>query len=135
MHPGGILLGLAVLRGTAHVTPDDDERIAEIALGPGLAAIAAIWVVLTLSGGGHQPATLDAAFAATVTFVAAGLLSMGLARSAGLRDSGAVGAERRTWVGVLVAVMAGMLAVAIPLALIVGVPVDQADPRGARTDR
>ena len=54
MHPGGILLGLAVVRGTAHVTPDDDERIAEIALGPGLAAIAVIWVVLTLSGGGQR---------------------------------------------------------------------------------
>ena len=51
---------------------------------------------------------------------------MGLARSVGLRDSGTVGAEHRTWVGVFVAVLAGMLAVAIPLALVAGVPVDEA---------
>lgn len=126
LHPGGVLLGLAVLRGTGHVTVDDDERIAEIALGPGLAGIATIWVILTLSGGGHEPSTVDAAFAASVTYVAAGLLSMGLARSAGLKDSGALGTDQRTWVGVLVGVLAGMLAVAIPLALIIGVPVDQA---------
>ncbi len=126
LHPGGILLGLAVLRGTAHVTADDDERIAEIALGPGLAGIALLWLILTVSGGGHEPSTIDAAFSATVTYVAAGLLSMGLARSAGLKDSGAVGTDRRTWVGVLVGVLAGMLAVAIPLALVIGVPVDRA---------
>ena len=126
LHPGGFLLGLAVLRGTAHVTADDDERIAEIALGPGLAAVALIWLLLTLSGGNHEPSTVDAAFSATVTFVAAGLLSMGLARSSGLRDSGALATERRTWVGVLVGVLAGILAVAIPLALVVGVPIDRA---------
>ncbi len=126
MHPGGILLGLAVIRGTAHVKPDDDERIAEVALGPGLAGIAAIWAALTLSNGTHEPSTVDAAFTATVAFVTAGLLSMGLARLADLRDAGEVGADRRSWVGVLVGVLALMLAVAMPLALILGVPVDQA---------
>ena len=125
-HPGGILLGLAVLRGTAHVKPEDDERIAEIALGPGLGFVALIWAMLTISGGTQERSTVDAAFAATVTFITAALLSMGLARVVGLRDAGDVGAGRRTWIGVLVAVMAVMLAVAMPLALIVGVPLDQA---------
>jgi hypothetical protein len=126
MHPGGLLLGLAVLRGTAHVKPEDDERIAEIALGPGLATIVVIWFVLTLSGGTDEPPTMDVAFGATVTFITAGLVSMSLARLVGLRDPGAVGVERRTWIGVIAAVMAGMLAVAVPLALVVGVPLDQA---------
>jgi len=126
MHPGGLLLGLAVLRGTAHVKPEDDERIAEIALGPGLALVAVIWLILTLSGGTDEPATMDAAFGATVTFITAGLVSMSLARLAGLRDPGAVGVERRTWIGVIAAVMAGMIAVAVPLALVLGVPIDQA---------
>ena len=125
-HPGGILLGLAVLRGSAHVKPEDDERIAEIALGPGLGFVALIWAMLTISGGTQHRSTVDAAFAATITYITAGLLSMGLARVVGLHDAGEVGAERRTWIGVLVAVVAVMLAVAMPLALVVGVPLDQA---------
>jgi Domain of unknown function (DUF4129) len=125
MHPGGFLLGLALLRGTAHVTPKDDERIAETALGPGVAGIALFWVLLTATGGNHEPAAVRAAFAATVTFVTAGLLSIGLARLADLRGAGVVGADRR-WVGLVVGVVAGLLAVAIPLALILGVPIDAA---------
>ena len=125
-HPGGILLGLAVLRGSAHVKPEDDERIAEIALGPGLGFVALVWAMLTISGGTQQGSTVDAAFAATITYATAALLSMGLARVIGLHDAGEVGAGRRTWIGVLVAVVAVMLAVAMPLALVVGVPLDQA---------
>ncbi len=125
-HPGGILLGLAVLRGSAHVKPEDDERIAEIALGPGLGFVALIWAMLTISGGTQQRSTVDAAFAATITYITAALLSMGLARVVGLHDAGEVGAGRRTWIGVLVAVVAVMLAVAMPVALVVGVPLDQA---------
>ncbi len=126
MHPGGILLGLAVLRGTAHVSADDDERIAETALGPGLFAVAATWLVLTASGSTRDPAIVAVAFSATVTFVTAGLLSIGLARLAGLRSAGVVGAGRRSWVGLVVGVVAGLLVVALPLALVVGVPLDSA---------
>jgi len=125
MHPGGILLGIAVLRGTAHVIPDDDERIAETALGPGLVVVAAIWALLTATGATRQSWVVEVAFAATVTFVTAGLLSIGLARLAGLRSVGVIGADRRTWV-VLVGIVAGLLAVAMPLALILGVPIDNA---------
>ena len=82
--------------------------------------------MLTISGGTQESSTVDAAFAATITYITAGLLSMGLARVVGLRDAGDVGSGRRTWIGVLVAVLAAMLAVAMPLALVVGVPLDQA---------
>jgi hypothetical protein len=126
MHPGGILLGLAVLRGTAHATPDDDERIAEAALGPGLVGVAGVWVLLTATGIAREPPIFDAAFSATVTFVTAALLSIGLARLTGLRKAGVLGADRRAWVGVLVGVVVSMLAVALPLALILGVPLDHA---------
>jgi hypothetical protein len=126
MHPGGILLGLAVIRGTAHVTPADDERIAETALGPGLIVVGAIWVLLTATGGTRQPPIVDAVFSATVAFITAGLLSIGLARLAGLRSAGVIGAERGTWVGLLVGVVAGLLVLTMPLALILGVPLDDA---------
>jgi hypothetical protein len=125
MHPGGILLGLAVLRGTAHVTPDDDERIADTALGPGLIGVAAIWAILTATGASRQSWVVEVAFVATVTYVTAGLLSLGLARLAGLRSAAVIGADRRTWV-VLLGIVAGLLAVAMPLALILGVPLDHA---------
>jgi hypothetical protein len=122
MHPGGILLGLAFLRGTAHTTRGDDERIAEFALGPGLAAVAGLWVLLTATGGTGEAWVVGAASSATVTFVTAGLLSIGLARLADLRGAGVRGADRRIWDGVLLGVVVGLLAVALPLAMILGVP-------------
>jgi Domain of unknown function (DUF4129) len=126
MNPAGILLGLAVVRGSAHLSELDDERIAGIAIGPGLAFVAAIWFVLTLAGATDDPAILGDAFAATITFVTAGLLSMGMARLAGLREAGTGPAGRHTWIGMLVAVIAGLLVVALPLALVIGAPVDTA---------
>ena len=130
MHPGGILLGLAFLRGTAHATRIDDERIAEIALGPGLAAVAGLWVLLTATGGTAEAWVVGAASSATVIFVTAGLLSIGLARLADLRGAGVIGADRRIWDGVLVGVVAGLLVLALPLAMILGVPLGGA-VRGA----
>lgn len=126
MHPAGLLLGLAVIRGSAHMSARDDERLAEIAIGPGVVFAAAIWLILALAGATHDPAILAEAYAATITFATAGLLSMGVARLAGLRDAGTAQAGRHTWVGLLVAVVAGLLVVALPLALVVGVPVDAA---------
>ena len=58
MHPAGILLGFAVLRGSAHTTGLDDERIAETALGPGLAGVAGLWVFLTATGGTAEPSVV-----------------------------------------------------------------------------
>ena len=51
---------------------------------------------------------------------------MGLARLAGLRDSGTGPSGRHAWVGLLVAVIAGLLVVALPLAAVIGAPVDAA---------
>ena len=124
-HPGGLLLGLAVLRGTAHVTPEDDEQIAEQALSFGLLAIGAVWILLAASGGTAAPWVASMAFTATVVFVGAALVSLGLARLAGLRDASAVGADRRTGI-VLFGVVAILLAVSLPLAVVLGVPLDAA---------
>lgn len=126
MHPAGLLLGLAVVRGSAHFSELDDERIAEIALGPGVAFVAGMWGVLTLAGATADRVILGDAFAATITFAAAGLLSMGLARLAGLRDAGTGPGGRHAWVGLLLAVIAGLLVVALPLAVVIGAPVDAA---------
>jgi len=122
IHPGGILLGLAFVRGTAHTTDHADERIAEVALGPGLAGVAGCWVLLAASGGTGTAWVVDVASAATVTFVTTALLSIGLARLADLRGAGVRGADRHIWDGVLVGVVAGLLAIALPLAMVLGLP-------------
>ena len=58
------------------------------------------------------------------------LPSIGLARLAGLGNDGVPSAgRRRSWVGVLVAVVGLMLAVAMPLSLIIGVPVGRCPSR------
>jgi len=124
-HPGGLLLGLAVLRGTAHMTPEDDEGIAEAALSFGLVAIGGAWILLAATGGTSQPWVAEMAFLATAVFVASALVSLGLARLAGLRDAEAVGADRRTGI-VLFGVVAILLAVSLPLAAVLGVPLDAA---------
>ena len=79
-------------------------------------------MLLTASGGTAEAWVVGAASSATVTFVTAGLLSVGLARLADLRGAGVRGADRRIWDGVLLAVVVGLLAISLPLAVILGVP-------------
>lgn len=124
-HPGGLLLGLAVVRGAAHVTPEDDERIAEIALGFGLAGVALVWIALAGMGGTKDAWVTEAAFIATLTYIAAGLVSIGLARLAGVQEAAAVGADRRTRL-VLLSVVIVLIALALPLASALDVSFDDA---------
>jgi hypothetical protein len=125
LHLAGLLLGVAVLRGAAHATLDDEERIAGRALGPGTAGVALLWLLLEASGAARIPPVLEAAFAATVAYVTAALLALGLARLADPRFERA-GTGRRTWIGLLLAVVGGLLIVAIPLAVLVGAPAETA---------
>ncbi len=122
MHPGGVLLGLAVFRGSAHVTSADDARISETVLGPGLWAIAGTWAFLAATGATADPAIVSAAFSATIAVVTAALLGMGLARLAELEETGMPQGDQRTWVALLVAVIACLLAVSVPLAVVLGIP-------------
>lgn len=124
-HPGGLLLGLAIIRGAAHVTPDDDERIGELALGPGLGGVAAIWILLTATGGSDEPWVAGTAFSATVIYVTAAMVSLGLARLVAVQEATAFGADRWTRI-VLFGAVAILLAVSLPLAAILGVPFDEA---------
>jgi hypothetical protein len=123
-HPGGLLLGLAFVRGAAHVTPEDDERIAEVALGPGLAGVSFVWILLTATGGTGQPWVMQAAFTATLTYVAAALIGLGLARLTGVPEAATVGADRRTRL-VLLGVVLALLVVAIPMSSVLGVSLDE----------
>jgi hypothetical protein len=119
-HPGGLLLGLAFVRGTAHIAPEDDERIAETALSFGLVGVSFAWILLTGTGGTAEQWVTQAAFAATLTYVAAALIGLGLARLTSVPDAASVGAVRRVRL-VLLGVVIALVAVAIPMSLVLGV--------------
>jgi hypothetical protein len=117
---------IAVLLGTVHRSELDDERIGAIALGPGIVFVAVIWGVLSLAGATSDPAILGDAYAATITFVTAALLSLGLARLTGLREARSGPGGGRVWIGLLLAVVVGLILVALPLAVVIGAPLDAA---------
>lgn len=122
INPGGWLLGLAVLRGTAHADREDEERIAALLIGRGLGALVVFWLFATVSGLARVEAPAAATFAASLTLISAGLLSVGLARLADLGVEAIDQGARRRWLGLLLGVSAGVLALGLPLASLIGVP-------------
>ena len=124
-HPGGWLLALAVVRGTAHADPDDESIVAERVLGRGVASLIAFWILATLTGFVHAPRFEAVAFTATLSFVTAGLVSMGAARLNDL-DVESSDPARTKWLGLVLGVCALVLVVGVPLAVVLGLPLDAA---------
>ncbi len=125
-NPAGWLLGIGVLRGSTHAALDDEAGHVERFLNAGLAALAVFWLFASTSGLTGAETFRSTAFAATLTSVSAGLLSLGLARLTELRVEGVDRAARRRWLIMLVAVSGAVLAIGIPLAALLGVPVSAA---------
>jgi len=125
-NPAGWLLGVGVLRGSIHADLDDEAGHVERFLNAGLAGLAVFWLFASTSGLTGGEAFRSTAFAATLTSVSAGLLSLGLARLTELRVEGVDRAARRRWLIMLVAVSGAVLAIGIPLAALLGVPVSAA---------
>lgn len=121
-HPGGLLAGVAFLRGSAHAEDGAEGANVETILAVGLFGLVPFWGLLTLSGLTTDPAYAAAALGASITFVTAGLLAMGLARLAALGSEGVTRPTRRRWLGLLFAVLGGALVVSLPLAAVLGVP-------------
>jgi hypothetical protein len=124
-HPGGWLLGLGILRGTAHGDWADETSVAELVLDRGMVGLVAFWVLATMSGMVHAAAFESAGFAATLTFVSAGLLALGLARLTDL-DVQAMDPGRTRWLLLLLGVSVLVLVVGIPLAAVLGLPLGAA---------
>jgi hypothetical protein len=119
---GGWLLGIGVLRGTAHAELDDErftiERLNRFAM-PGLVAF---WIVAAATGLARDPGYTAAAFGATLTFVSSALFGLGLARLGELQVESIDQAARRRWLALLVGVSALLLLVGLPLAGLLQVP-------------
>jgi hypothetical protein len=121
LDPGVWLLGIAVLRGAAHGEPGtgySTERVFSLGI-PGLIVF---WLLATSSGMTANEMFATAAFATTLSFVSAGLLSLGLSRLSDLDVDAIDRGARRRWLLLVTAVVGVVLVIGIPLAAVLGLP-------------
>ena len=121
-HPGGLLVGVAFLRGSAHAEEGAEAGNVERILGVGLFGLVAFWPIFSVAGLAVLPEFAQPALSACITFVTASLLAMGLARLASLGSDGVGRPTRRRWLGLLFGVLGLALIVSLPLAAVLGVP-------------
>jgi hypothetical protein len=120
-HPGGWLLGLAFLRGIAGARARGDDPPTGSLLPIGIAAI-----VMAFLFGGALPdpgrsVFRDGALPDTILFVCAGLVGLALARLRWLDAvSGLDWRRNPAWFGLMLALVAALLFVAVPASFAVG---------------
>jgi hypothetical protein len=118
-------MGLAVLRGAVQGQPGTgyaSERVFSLGI-PGLVVF---WLLATSAGMIHDGEFVTAAFAATLSFITAGLLALGLGRLSDLGVEAVDVGARRRWLLLVVGIVGAVLVVGVPLAAILGVPVASA---------
>lgn len=121
VHPGGWLLGLAVLRGMAHAEPGTSEGALErlVLIGvPGLA-------VPVLVGGAlpepWQSEALDAQVVDIAIFLVAATLALAVTRLARVASSGGFAWRRnRAWIALVALIGVGVVAASLPASVVVG---------------
>ncbi len=118
-HPGGWLLGLAFMRGVSVGGARDSAPTQSLVMA-GVPVIAVAYAIAAAMGGARLEAFAASAVPYTVLFVAAGLVGMALVR---IRWLGAVSSVRwsvnRAWLALLLALVAGMLLVTVPVSFVV----------------
>ncbi len=126
-NPGGWLAAAAVLRGAAHVNQADDDAVVARVLTLGLPGLAIPWILAGFATPAARAAFAEPAFVATVAFVSTALLAIAVARLETLRvATGVDWRANRPWLAVLAGVVLLMVAIAAPLAFVVGVPIEAA---------
>jgi len=119
-HPAGWLVGVALWRGTRHGNPADDDLVVGSLLSWGIPGLAVPWALALHNRASNAP-FVDAALPASLAFVGAGLLAMGLTRLDALgRRTGVDWRSNRAWAALLGAVVGAMLTIGVPVALFVG---------------
>ncbi len=123
-HPGGWLMIVAAMRGVGRGVEIDDRALTRLILA-GTPALAVPWIVGQLGAGALRPVFTQEAFVASLTFVAAGFMAAGLSRLHEIgRETGVDWRTNRSWLGMVVAVLAIVLAIGVPAASVLGLPVD-----------
>lgn len=125
LNPGGVLLGLAVLRGFGHAhLPLSEERLGRLLVG-GIATIAILALVGSLVGEPSRSRFLADALTGALLFSANALLALALTRLTVVAgDSGADWASNPPWLGLLLALVAAVEVLAAPAAGIIGSTVE-----------
>ncbi len=126
-HAPGWIAALAVARGAAHREVADDDLVVARILGLGLAALPVPWLLAQAAPHYAHGPYVSSAFVATFTFVTSALLALAVNR---LRALGAAEGfdwrRNRSWLGLLVGIVAGAAVVGLPAAFVLGVPVQVA---------
>jgi hypothetical protein len=124
LHPGGWLLLVAAMRGVGRGHEIDDRALTRLVL-LGVPGLAFPWILGQLGAGDLHPVFVEHAFVASLTFIAAGFMAAGLARLQEIgRDTGVDWRTNRSWLGTVLGVLAVVLAIGVPAAYLLGLPVD-----------
>ena len=121
LDPGAWLMGLAVLRGSAQGQPGagySTERVFSL----GIPALVVFWLLATATDLVQDQEFVTAGFTATLSFISAGLLALGLGRLSDLDVESVDTAARRRWLLLVVGIVGSVLLIGLPLAAILGVP-------------
>lgn len=119
-HPAGWLLGAALWRGTRHRDPASDDLVVGSLLRWGIIGLSVPWLVgWNLIAG--RAVFAAQALPATLAFVAAGLVAVGVTRLDALeRASGLDWRRNRAWLALLLGAVALVVAIGMPVAFLLG---------------
>ena len=124
LHPGGWLLLVAAMRGVGRGVEIDDRALTRLVL-LGVSLLAVPWVLGQVGAGDLRPVFVEHAFVASLTFISAGFMAAGLARLQEIgRETGVDWRTNRSWLGTVLGVLAIVLAVGVPAAYLLGLPVE-----------
>ena len=125
LHPGGWLLLVAAMRGVGRGFEIDDRALTRLVL-LGVPLLAIPWVVGQVGTAGDlRPVFVEHAFVASLTFISAGFMAAGLARLQEIgRETGVDWRTNRSWLGTVLGVLGIVLAVGVPAAYLLGLPVE-----------
>ena len=115
---------VAAMRGVGRGHEIDDRALTRLVL-LGVPSLALPWILGQLGAGELRPVFVEDAFVASLTFVAAGFMAAGLARLQEIgRETGVDWRTNRSWLGTVLGVLAIVLAIGVPGAYLLGLPVD-----------
>jgi hypothetical protein len=124
LHPGGWLLLVAAMRGVGRGHEVDDRAMTRLVL-LGVPGLALPWILGQLGAGDLRAVFVEQAFVASLTFIGAGFMAAGLARLQEIgRETGVDWRTNRSWLGTVLGVLAVVLAIGVPGAYLLGLPVD-----------
>ena len=121
----GSLAALAVWRGSRHRDPGADDVVTSNMLRIGLPSLAIPWLI-GAAAAGSRDVFIAAALPATLLFVAASLMAVGLTRLEALSaESGLDWASNRAWLFLLGGIVFGLALVSVPATLVLGAPLGE----------